>query len=205
MAGGRLIMRIGLYGGTFNPVHNGHVAAAHGAKKSMSLDKVIFIPSGHPPLKGNDGLAEGKHRAAMLDCALAGEHGMEVSTIEIDRDGPSFTVDTVRILRTRFPADSELFFLLGDDCVDRLPQWKGIDELHDILRFLIIPRFEENAAQHDDRLISLEMARVKISSTQIKALYSDGQRPDSALLPPVVADYIERNYLYAPQNETACA
>lgn len=197
-------MRIGLYGGCFNPVHEGHMAAARGAKKALSLDKVIFIPSGHPPLKGNDGLAEGEDRAAMLECALAGEHGMEVSTIEIDRDGPSFTVDTVRILRTRFPEDAELFFLLGDDCVDRLPQWKGINELHDMVRFVIIPRLQENAAQPDARLISLDMARVQISSTQIKSLYSDGQRPDSALLPPVVADYIEHHNLYAPQSEIAC-
>jgi uncharacterized protein len=190
-------MRIGLYGGCFNPVHQGHLMAARGACDALGLDRLIFIPSGNPPLKGNAGLAEGAHRLAMLELAIAGDPRMSVSGIEIDRDGPSFTVDTVRALRSALPVGAELFFLLGDDCIGRLPQWKGIDELHAMLRFAILPRQGERTGSDDDRLIWPNLPRQDISSTQIRAELKMGQSLAAKWLQPDVAHYIESHSIYA--------
>lgn len=190
-------MRIGLYGGCFNPVHQGHLTAARGACDALGLDRLIFIPSGSPPLKGNAGLAEGAHRLAMLELAIAGDARMSVSGIEIERDGPSYTVDTVRALRGALPVGAELFFLLGDDCIDRLPQWKGIDELHAMLRFAIVPRQGERTGAVDDRLIWLNLPRQDVSSTRIRAMLKTGQFPAPNLLQPDVVRYIETQSLFA--------
>ena len=198
-------MRVGLYGGCFNPVHAGHIAAARGACAVLALDSVLFIPSGHPPLKGNTGLLAGAHRLAMIERAIADEPCMAVSSIEIDREGPSFTVDTVRDLRARFPAGAELFFLLGDDCLDRLPRWKGIDELHAMVRFAILPRSGQSSAEPDSRLVWLPLAPIALSSTEIRAMVAAGEIPPPGMVPAPVADYIARHALYAPSAGRACA
>jgi len=199
-------MRVGLDGGCFNPVHAGHIAAARGARDALALDQVLFIPSGHPPLKGHAGLVAGTHRLAMIERAIADEPGLSVSSIEIDRDGPSFTVDTVRTLRAALPAGAELFFLLGDDCLNRLPRWKGIDALHAMLRFAILPRSGQSAAQPDSRLIWLPLSPVAVSSTEVRAMAALGNRLPSALVPAVVSDYFVSHGLYGSSSgRAACA
>lgn len=190
-------MRLGLYGGCFNPVHQGHLSAARGAMRALALDRVLFIPAGNPPLKGADGLAPGAHRLAMLDAALADEPCMAASAIEIERDGPSFTVDTVSALRATLPADAELFFLLGDDCIERLPRWKGIDRLHEMLRFAILPRAADQPRPSDKRLICLDLPRVDMSSTHVRTILASGEHPPASLVPAAVADYIAQHGLYA--------
>lgn len=194
-------MRVGLYGGCFNPVHHGHLAAARGAAQALNLDQVLFIPSGNPPLKGAEGLAPGAHRLAMLHAALAEEPGMTASAIEIDRQGPSFTLDTVIALRASLPADAELFFLLGDDCAERLPRWKGIDHLHAMLRFAILPRLGTATDLQDERLIWLEYPRTDISSTQIRAMLASGMRAPIALVPSCVMEYMACHDLYTATAE----
>jgi nicotinate-nucleotide adenylyltransferase len=198
-------MRVGLYGGCFNPVHQGHLAAARGAMRALELDRVLFIPSGAPPLKGAGGLAHGAHRLAMLDAVLVDEPCMDSSAIEIERQGPSFTVETVTELRTYYPADTELFFLLGDDCVDRLPRWKGIDRLHEMLRFAILPRTAFKPRPSDARLVWLDMPRLEISSTQIRAMIASKTAPPLALMPGAVVQYIAQHNLYATATERSYA
>lgn len=200
-----MTMRIGLYGGCFNPVHNGHVAAARGAMRALALDQVLFIPSGTPPMKGDDGLAQGAHRLAMLNTALASEARMDASAIEIEREGPSFTVDTVAQLKARYPADTELFFLLGDDCVERLPRWKGIDQLHAMLRFAILPRTRLGRRPADARLICLDLPRLEISSTQIRAMLATGERSSERWMHADVAQYIAQHRLYVSTKQAAHA
>lgn len=194
-------MRVGLYGGCFNPVHHGHLAAARGAMQLLELDRVLFIPSGSPPFKGTAGLAHGAHRLAMLDAVLAGEPHMDASAIEIERGGASFTIDTVADLRATYPADAELFFLLGDDCVERLPRWKGIDSLHAILRFAILPRTSDQLRPADGRLIWLDLPRVDVSSTHIRAMLAAGERPPASATPATVLHYIAQHKLYADPLE----
>lgn len=199
-------MRIGLYGGCFNPVHAGHVAAARGARDVLALDFLLFIPSGNPPLKGNAGLVAGAHRLAMIERAIAGEARMAVSSIEIDRDGPSFTVDTVCTLRETFPVGAELFFLLGDDCLERLPRWKGIDELHAMVRFAILPRSGQSVAEPDPRLVWLPLAPLAVSSTEVRAKVASGDRLPPGLFPAAVTDYVAHHGLYGSHAQrAACA
>ena len=198
-------MRIGLYGGCFNPVHQGHLAAARGAMGALGLDRVVFIPSGMPPLKGVGGLAAGTHRLAMLTAALANEPGMESSAIEIEREGPSYTIDTVSQLRCAFPDQAELFFLLGDDCVERLARWKGIARLHEMVRFAILPRDKRQPCVRDDRLIWLDIPRIEASSTRIRAMLVAGEHPPATLIAPAVLEYALEHDLYAVGAERSYA
>lgn len=188
--------RIGLFGGCFNPVHNGHLAAARAAQKHLALDRVIFIPSGYPPLKGSTGLLPGRQRLTMLELALMYEPAMETCAIEIDRDGPSFTVDTVRELRTALPQNSELYFLLGADCLGRLPQWKGIDEIHAMLKFAILPRGKSGTELDNDRLIAVPMPTLAVSSTLVRDRNSRGE-PVTDLVPAAVAAYLQQERCYS--------
>lgn len=197
-------MRAGLYGGTFNPVHQGHVAAARGAAAALRLDKVIFIPSGTPPLKGSSGLAPGPNRLAMLELALADEPAMETCDLEIARPGPSYTLDTVNALRDSLPKPTVLFFLLGDDCVARLPRWKGIDQLHAMLRFAILPRSENTATALDERLIRLDFPRTDASSTRVRAMLGKGECPPETLVHPQVMEYIVAHELYSARAGVCC-
>lgn len=189
-------LQVGLYGGCFNPVHEGHIAAARGACNALQLDRVIFIPSGHPPLKGDAGLAEGTHRLNMLQLALADDARFSTSAIEIERSGPSYTVDTVRYFHNALPDKTQLFFLLGDDCIARLPRWKGIDELHTMVRFAVLPRESGSKPYDDPRLIRLALPRFAVSSTQIRAICAAGEIPGADLLHPDAARYIARHSLY---------
>lgn len=197
-------MRIGLYGGCFNPIHVGHLAAARGARDALGLDRVIFIPSGSPPLKEAKGLAGGEHRLAMIRRAIADEPGLAASSIELDRAGPSFSVDTVRQLKESFPPDAELYFLLGDDCLERLPQWKGIDQLFAMCTFAIVPR-EKPAFRRifrgSARFVHLDLTRVDVSSTQIREKLTRGGQMAPELLPQAVLDYIEQHQIYPTLHE----
>jgi nicotinate-nucleotide adenylyltransferase len=197
-----MTVRIGLFGGCFNPVHLGHLAAARAARDHLALDRVIFIPSGHPPLKGATGLLAGADRLAMLELALRGEPDMEASDIEIQREGPSYTVDTVRTLRATFPARAELFFLLGGDCLARLPQWKGIEELRAKVRFAILPRGGQGRETSADGLIEVPMPEIALSSTLVRKRCALGE-PQDGLVPEPVAAYLRRHQPYAVR-QPAC-
>lgn len=186
-------MRVGLYGGCFNPVHNGHLAAARGAAALLVLDLVVFIPSRSPPLKGDHGLVSGEHRLAMLEAAISGEPKFVTSCIELTRAGPSYTLDTVKELRARLPQTADLFFLLGSDCLPRLPRWRGIAELHELVRFVILPRPGHPIEATDPRLICLDLDLPEISSTQIRS----GEAGRVDLVPQAVAAYMVEERLYS--------
>ncbi|MBV9841192.1 MAG: nicotinate (nicotinamide) nucleotide adenylyltransferase [Sphingomonadaceae bacterium] len=188
-------MRIGLFGGSFDPVHVGHVGAARAAIGALSLDRLLFIPSRQPPLKAKLCLADGEQRLQMLALATASEPRMAVSDVEIRRPGPSFTVDTATELRCGYPADAQFFFVLGSDCADRLPRWKGIDALHAMLRFAIVARDGESVAGLDSRLIPVAMPPCPASSTAVRAACAAGL-PSEGMLAPAVARYIAEHGLY---------
>lgn len=196
------IGRIGLFGGTFNPVHCGHLAAARAAQRALTLDRVIFIPSGHPPLKGNSGLVDGEHRARMLDLAIADEPGFAVCRWEIAREGLSFTVDTVRLLRAELGDTVRLFFLLGSDCADRIGRWKGIDEIRAQLQFAIIARNGDRLGALPPDYLSVAMPPVPISATLVRdTLAADGDA--ATLLHNEVQAYIAAHHLYRAPTESS--
>ena len=132
-------MRIGIYGGTFDPVHLGHLLLAETCREQCRLDRVIFIPAGVPPHKQGRELTAGPLRANMLEFALAGCPEFSVDRSEIKRSGPSYTVETLRNLRQNYPTD-ELFFLMGADSLVEFPQWKDPREIATLAGLIVVNR-----------------------------------------------------------------
>lgn len=132
--------RVGLFGGGFDPIHDGHLSAARAARDGCELDTVLFIPTGVPPHKSEGNHVAASHRCAMLRLAIAEDYGFAVSDIEARSRQRSFTVDTVRTLVTANPQVSDWFFIFGDDCATKLHHWQGLDELRSLVRFISIRR-----------------------------------------------------------------
>lgn len=186
-------MRIGIYGGSFDPVHLAHVLVAQTALEEAKLDRVVFIPAAQSPFKPDRKPTPGNVRAALLRLALAGRAWAEVDTFELDRGGISYTIDTVRHFRQRLP-DAELFWLIGADHVQLLPKWKDSAELAGLLSFLIIPRPGEPPIQAPAgfRAQALNGFPFGISGSQIRDRVKAGL-PVDHLTGPIVAEAI-RNY-----------
>ena len=132
--------KLGLLGGSFNPVHNGHLTIARLVRDQLCLDQVLFIPTGDPPHKRDGSLAPAKDRHEMVRLALAGTPSFHLSDIEIRRSGKSYTIDTIRELQRQFGSSAELYFLIGLDAFLDLPNWKEPIELFQACRFVVVPR-----------------------------------------------------------------
>ena len=131
---------VAIFGGTFNPVHYGHLAIAEEIRGKYNLDKVVFVPTHLPPHKEPEDLAEAKDRAVMLHLATVSNPGFEVSTYEIDRGGKSYSIDTVRHFREKYGDGTNLFFIIGADMLMEISNWKNIEELLRLCRFIAVPR-----------------------------------------------------------------
>jgi nicotinate-nucleotide adenylyltransferase len=188
--------RIGIFGGSFDPVHLGHQLVAQAAREELQLDRVFFVPAAQSPFKPERQLAPAKVRSAMLRLALAGKTWAEVDTQEIDRGGVSYSVDTVSNFRERFE-DGDFFYLIGADHVSQLPKWRHSAELARMTTFVVIPRPGETplAAPAGFRLQWLNGFPVSISASEIRARVKSGL-PVDALTGPVVAEAIRNNGLY---------
>ena len=170
--------RIGLFGGSFDPVHFGHLLAAEAAREELELDRVFFIPTARSPFKPDNQPALDTMRAAMRRLALAGRTHCEVDEQEFHRGGISYTVDTVRDYTKRFPG-VELFWLIGADNVAKLPEWHRATELAQLARFVVIPRPGESAVSFPEpfRGQMLTGFPIGVSSSQIRALIRWYRRP----------------------------
>ncbi len=189
-------MKLGLYGGSFDPVHLGHLLVAHAALEELALDRLVFIPAAQSPFKPGTQPAPAAMRARMLRLALAGETRFEVDELEIRRGGVSFTVDTVRELATRHPR-AELFWLIGADHVPTLPKWREAEELAQLVQFVVIPRPGETQATLPPpyRLHQLSGWPLRVSSSEIRQRVAVG-KPVHQLVPAVAAEVIANEKLY---------
>ena len=133
-------MRIGLFGGTFNPIHNCHLTIAAQIRERLSLDQVLFIPAGDPPHKPQDGLAPASHRLEMVRLAVAGRPGFAVSDIEVKRPEKSYSVDTVRALRRQYGPAADLVFIIGLDAFLEIPSWREARDLVKLCHFAVVSR-----------------------------------------------------------------
>ena len=199
------VMRIGIYGGTFGPVHKGHVAAAEAFIKQMELDLLYVIPAGIPPHKQIDAADDPAHRLAMCELAFAGMEKVIVSDLEIMREGKSFTVDTLRALHAE---DRRLFLLMGTDMVLTLDTWREPAEIFRLCYPIYIrrendPILEAQIIQKNQAYLQNygKIARrlvadvIELSSTEIRDRVARGAEIDS-LVPPAVAVYIREKGLY---------
>ena len=188
--------RVGLFGGTFDPVHNAHVALARSALDALALQEVRWVPAGQPWQK--PGVSEAPHREAMVRLAIAGESRFVLDRIEIERSGPSYTLDTVRALRAAFPA-TEWVLLVGQDQYAGLHTWQGWRELLGLVTLAVARRPGAPQAVNTEveragcRAVPLPM--MDISATDIRARVAAGG-DIATLVPPDVAGYIARHGLY---------
>jgi len=187
-------MKIGILGGTFNPIHYGHLILGEQVLGQLKLDKVIYVPSFLPPHKSNVGIVSPDRRFKMIQLAVAGNSHFSVSDIEIKREGKSYTVDTLREIKKRYPR-AELFFICGSDLVSELPTWKNADEIFELATFVLAkrPGFGKRLAGRD--YLKIHVAQVDISSSLIRDLVKKG-RSIHYLTPANVVAYIEKYGLY---------
>ena len=167
-------MRIALFGGSFDPVHHGHLVLAQDALDQLQLDKIIFIPAGINPHKLNAApKADGLQRLKMLERAVAGEERMSVEPMELFREGPSYTVHTAEVIQTRWP-EARLFLLLGEDNVINLHTWHNIERLKQLVEFVCFGRATESGAQTSLPGSQRLDRRIDISSTEIRQRIAAG-------------------------------
>jgi nicotinate-nucleotide adenylyltransferase len=188
--------RIGLFGGSFDPVHLGHLLVAQAACEEFKLDRLFFIPAAQSPLKPERVPAPAEMRLRMLRLALAGETRYEVDDQEIRRGGASYTIDTVRDYRQRFP-NATLFYIIGADHVPLLPKWRAADELAGLVEFLVVPRPGDSptAAKPPFCIQNLVGTPFAVSSSRIRARVKAGE-PIRHLVPPAVEETIHNSGLY---------
>jgi nicotinate-nucleotide adenylyltransferase len=188
--------RIGLFGGSFDPVHLGHLLVAEAACEEFRLDRLHFIPAARSPFKPDSEPAPDQLRLRMLRLALAGNPRFRIETLELDRGGMSYSVDTIRTFAARHP-DAALFWLIGADHVATLDKWRGADQLARKIEFLIIPRPGEAPAEPPSgfKVHPLRGFPLGVSSSQIRARVKQ-RLPVAYLTGPAVAQCIHDNGLY---------
>ncbi len=190
-------MRIGLLGGTFNPVHKGHLLLAEGAKRILKLDQVLWIPARQSPRKEEaDGLASPKDRAAMVEMAIRDHPDFKLSRIELERPAPSYTIDTIRQLQAQVKGRSVLWFLLiGSDIAPELPSWRQFDQLIKRVQFAVIPRPGHSSRVLPAGVKEIPVKTLNISSSEIRQRIREG-RPIRSFVPEAVCRYIQERGLY---------
>lgn len=198
---------IGLMGGSFNPIHCGHVALARAALESGRVERVLFLPTGNPPHK-KEGLADKFDRLRMVELAVEHEAGMAVCREEIDRDGVIYTVDTLAALKRKMP-DCTLTYLIGADTLRALGTWRRVETVIERCKFLVMMRDGETReevirlaglwTQRGAQIDFLDARKMDISSTQIREQIQKGL-PFERLVPQAVADYIHEHGLYGAKT-----
>jgi nicotinate-nucleotide adenylyltransferase len=191
-------MRVGVMGGTFDPVHHGHLVAASEVADRFGLDEVVFVPTGNPWQKSDASVSSPEDRYLMTVIATASNPRFQVSRVDIDRDGPTYTVDTLRDLRKQYGPDAELFFITGADALSKILSWKDAQELFDLAHFVAVTR--PGYELSDDHLpadtVSLvRVPALSISSSDCRRRVADG-KPVWYLVPDGVVQYIAKRRLY---------
>jgi nicotinate-nucleotide adenylyltransferase len=184
------MLRIGLYGGSFDPVHHAHLILARQALEDLRLDRVVFIPAAESPFKPGSMRASAEDRLGMIQLAIRGEPVFDVDSIEIRRAPPSYTIHTARAYRARHP-DDKLIFLVGEDHLPTLPKWNDYAELTRIVDFVVLSRSNQIARAD----YSVIQKRIEISSTEIRGRVGKNL-PISYLVPESVVRYINEKNLY---------
>lgn len=204
-------MRIGILGGTFDPVHNGHLYLAKKVYHKLKLSRIIFIPAYNPPHKKVIKLTHSRHRYNMLKLAVSDSKAYKISDMEIKRRGKSYSVETLKRLRKRYGAKAELFFITGSDSLRELGKWKDMEEILKLCRFVVVERPGFRAGRsckagikhkktqirdfYSRRLFFLKINAKDISATMVRNRIKTGESL-AGLVPGRVVEYIYRNKLY---------
>jgi nicotinate-nucleotide adenylyltransferase len=185
-------------GGTFDPIHHGHLVAASEVTDRFGLDEVVFVPSGIPWQKGDIAVSPAEDRYLMTVIATASNPRFQVSRVDIDRRGPTYTVDTLRDLQAQYGPKTQLFFITGADALEKILSWKDTDQMFELAHFVGVtrPGFELSAAHLPAETVSLvEVPAMAISSTDCRERVAAG-KPVWYLVPDGVVQYIAKRRLY---------
>jgi nicotinate-nucleotide adenylyltransferase len=198
MSDGDGARRIGIMGGTFDPIHHGHLVAASEVADRFALDEVVFVPTGHPWQKGHETVSAAEDRYLMTVIATASNPQFSVSRTDVDRGGPTYTVDTLRDLREHFGPKAQLYFITGADALEKILSWKDTDKMFELAHFVGVtrPGFPLTAAHLPADTVSLvQVPAMAISSTDCRARVAGG-KPVWYLVPDGVVQYIAKRRLY---------
>ncbi len=195
--------RVGILGGTFDPPHMGHLILAQYAFDALKLDQLLFVPAANPPHKQGDTKLSVEHRLAMLQLAIADNSQFSMSRVDVDRPGPHYSVDMLRILHSEYP-QSDLYFVMGGDSLRDLPKWYQPDQVIRLCKFAVMrrPQADISIDMHHDllpelagRLVIIDVPLIDISSSAIVARSSSGLSI-RYLVPDAVLAYIKAHQLY---------
>lgn len=197
--------RVGMLGGTFDPVHYGHLAVAEDCRAQLGLDEVLFVPAGGPPHKQGRAISPARDRLAMVELAIADNPRFRLSRIDVERPGLSYSVDTVQTLQARLGPEARIFFIIGADSLADLPRWRDPDRLAALCQIVAVNRpgypmldlvtLEEAIPDARRRIIQLATPGVDVSATQLRQRVAEG-RPIRYLVPDAVRAYIQEHRLY---------
>jgi len=196
-------LNIGILGGTFDPIHIGHLVVAEEARIKVGFDEVLFVPAGQPLLKPNRNITQAGHRVEMVRRAITDNPHFKLCTLEIERPGPSYTVDTLTMLREQMGSKAGLFFILGRDTLAELPSWKEPKKLAQLCSVVVAPRLGAKDLKHLeteipgllDKVIQLDMPVIGISSSGVRQRIAQGL-PIRYLVPTAVQEYIAEQKIY---------
>jgi nicotinate-nucleotide adenylyltransferase len=197
-------VNIGVLGGTFDPIHIGHLIIAEEARIKLGLAEVLFVPTGQPWLKQDRDTTPAVHRVEMVRRAIADNPSFKLSTLEVDRSGPSYTVNTLELLQDQLGSETSLFFILGRDTLAELPLWKEPREVIQLCRLVVPPRLGSRDLRHLEeaipgllaRVVQLDMPVIGISSSGIRHRLAKGMSI-RYLVPPGVEEYIAKQRMYS--------
>jgi nicotinate-nucleotide adenylyltransferase len=191
--------RIGVLGGTFDPVHVGHIVAACEVRGAVALDRVLFVVAGDPWQKRGRVVAPATERLALVELAIEGIDGLEASAVEVEREGASVTADTLEVLQR---PGRELFLILGADAVANMPTWRRLEETRDLATVVVIERAGDTEAAppgEDWRFVRVAIPRLDVSSTDLRERLRSGRQIDG-MVPPAVVRRIHARGLYTDRR-----
>lgn len=189
-------MKLGLFGGSFDPIHLGHLLVAQAAREELCLDRLVFIPTAQSPFKPDNAAAPGPDRLRLLRLALAGKAWCEIDEQELHRGGVSYTIETLRDYARRYPS-AQIFYLIGADHAAKLPAWREANELARLAQFVVVPRPGQTEALFPKpfRGHVLKGFPLGVSSSQIRSRIK-AEQPIDHLVPAAVAEAIRNSTLY---------
>jgi len=192
-------------GGTFNPPHMAHLICAEEVYDQLGFDKVLFIPSARPPHKNNNDIADAQHRYMMTVLATKGNPHFEVSRIELDRPGRSYTIETVKELKQIYGNETEIYWIVGTDAIIDMPMWYRVDELLNVCKFIAINRPGYDPERAEKKILQsvhfMKVSNIDISSSEIRRRIKDGMSI-KYLVPSEVEEYIYKNGLYSHDEKS---
>mgnify|MGYP006296125667 CR=1 FL=1 len=192
-------MSTALFGGTFDPIHTAHLIIGQEAVERLRLDRLVFVPAARPPHKPDSRITDPAHRLEMVRLAIAGDRRFEVSSLEADRGGRSYTIETIRLFRRRLAEGEKLFFIVGADSLAQFLTWKDPENLLSECEFVVAPRPGVDLDEADPgvraRMSTLDAPSLEISSSDIRARVRSG-RSIRYLVPEAVESYIREKSLY---------